>query len=218
MLDIYTLKRTFRFRDRQGTDARFRDLKTRHPNLTQGFAHKSYTFCGDIGRGRTVRSLATALAQYDNISMHFVSPNVPALRLQGDLCERLAAQGVSVHEHESLDADFRGQPLLAQTDCLYMTRIQREHNTADDEHRIGQIDLQPFRLTTRRAAQLREYAPILHPFPRDSEIGEIPEAIDLDPRAMYFRQARNGMWVRAALLAHIFNVEAALAAIGPSWH
>jgi aspartate carbamoyltransferase catalytic subunit len=51
---------------------------------------------------------------------------------------------------------------------------------------------------------MKEYAPILHPFPRNDEI---PFEIDNDPRAMYFRQARNGMWIRAALLAHIFNVD-----------
>ena len=54
---------------------------------------------------------------------------------------------------------------------------------------------------------MKSYAPILHPFPRDQHFGEIPPEIDDDPRAMYFRQARNGMWIRAALLAHIFNVD-----------
>ena len=53
--------------------------------------------------------------------------------------------------------------------------------------------------------QLKEYVPILHPFPRDSVIGEIPVEVDDDPRAMYFRQARNGMWARAALLVHLFD-------------
>ena len=54
---------------------------------------------------------------------------------------------------------------------------------------------------------MKEYAPILHPFPRDQHFGEIPPEIDNDPRAMYFRQARNGMWIRAALLAHVFDVD-----------
>ena len=54
---------------------------------------------------------------------------------------------------------------------------------------------------------MKPYAPILHPFPRDQHFGEVPPEIDDDPRAMYFRQARNGMWVRAALLAHLFNVD-----------
>jgi len=206
LLDIYTLKRSFRFQDREGSGQRFADLKTRHPHLTKGFAHKTYTFCGDIGRGRTVRSLATALSQYENTTMHFVAPDVAALRLDSQLRDQLAKRNVSVFEHETLDSDFQGQSVLSQTDCLYMTRIQREHNSADDENRLEEMDLSPFQLTPERASKLKEYTPILHPFPRDSQVQEIPEAIDLDPRAMYFRQARNGMWARAALLAHIFGV------------
>ena len=57
---------------------------------------------------------------------------------------------------------------------------------------------------------MRPYAPILHPFPRDQHFGEIPPEIDADPRAMYFRQARNGMWVRAALLAHLLDADGAI--------
>lgn len=216
LLDIYTLKRTFRFHDREGSGRRFTDLQTRHPNLTQGFGHKSYTFCGDIGRGRTVRSLATVLSQYQDITMHFVAPMISPLRLDDKLRQSLQANNVAVFEHPSLDAVHNGQSLLSQTDCLYMTRIQREHNSADDEDRLQKMDLSPFQLTPARASQLKEYTPILHPFPRDSQIGEIPEAIDVDPRAMYFRQARNGMWARAALLAHLFGVEEELDRIDSS--
>ena len=213
LLDIYTLKRTFRFRDREGTDQRFLDLKSRYPKLTKGFDNKAYTFCGDIGRGRTVRSLATVLSQYNDITMHFVSPDDETLRLDSNLRAQLESNGVTVHEHHSLDAPYQDKSLLQQTDCLYMTRIQREHNSADDEDRQKEIDLSPFQLSPQRAAKLKEYTPIMHPFPRDSHIGEIPESIDLDPRAMYFRQARNGMWARAALLAHMFGVADDLAAI-----
>lgn len=154
------------------------------------------------------------LSRYDNITMHFVSPDDSTLRLDQSLRERLTANGVKVHEHHSLDAMHDGRSLLEQTDCLYMTRIQREHNTTDDENRMQQMDLDPFRLTPQRAARLKEYTPILHPFPRDSHVGEIPEIIDLDPRAMYFRQARNGMWARAALLAHILGASDELAGMG----
>ena len=68
------------------------------------------------------------------------------------------------------------------------------------------MDLSPYHLSPARLAQLRDYATILHPFPRDSVVQEIPTVIDADPRAMYFRQARNGMWARAALLVHTFDV------------
>ena len=64
-----------------------------------------------------------------------------------------------------------------------------------------------YKLNRELVARMKSYAPILHPFPRDQHFGEIPPEIDNDPRAMYFRQARNGMWIRAALLASIFGVD-----------
>lgn len=87
-----------------------------------------------------------------------------------------------------------------------MTRIQREHNNTQDEEAFNQIDFSQYQLTVERAQQMKEYAPILHPFPRDSVMNEIPVEVDENPRAMYFRQARNGMWARAALLIHISDV------------
>ena len=167
--------------------------------------NKTYAFCGDIGRGRTVRSLASVLSQYANVRMFFISPNQAALRIDDKLKQRLVRAGVQVLELDSLDATHNGQPLLSQIDCMYMTRIQREHNSESTEAELSVMDLSPFQLTTDRVAQMKDYTPILHPFPRDSVVDEIPTAVDSDPRAMYFRQARNGMWVRAALLVHLFD-------------
>ncbi len=206
LLDVYTLKRTFDFNDREGTDRRFQELRQQYPELDRGLGGKTYTFCGDIGRGRTVRSLSIVLSQYAPTRMFFVAPEQSALRLDASLKSRLEQSGVSVHEFHSLDDQHEGQPILELTDCLYMTRIQREHDSARDAEEIDNIDLSHFQLTTRRAAMMKQFAPIMHPFPRDSLVNEIPVEIDADPRAMYFRQARNGMWVRAALLTHIFDV------------
>jgi len=89
--------------------------------------------------------------------------------------------------------------------CIYMTRIQREHNSPETEAELDALDLEPFRLTKSRVSQLKSFSAILHPFPRDRVVGEIPTEIDQDPRALYFRQARNGMWARAALLVHLFD-------------
>jgi aspartate carbamoyltransferase catalytic subunit len=88
-----------------------------------------------------------------------------------------------------------------------MTRIQKEHNNPADEAAFAAIEFDQYKLTRALVARMKSYAPILHPFPRDQHFGEIPPEIDDDPRAMYFRQARNGMWIRAALLAHIFNAD-----------
>lgn len=206
LLDMYTIIRTFDFDESsEGRPSRLNELKQSYPGLTCGPSHKTYAFCGDIGRGRTVRSLATVLSQYDGVRLVFVSPQHDVLVMDDDLRQRLKRSGTEFHELHSLDGELDGARLLSQIDCLYMTRIQREHNSSETEQEITAIDLEPFRLTGERVGKLKQYTPILHPFPRDSVVGEIPTEIDSDPRAMYFRQARNGMWARAALLVHLFD-------------
>ena len=82
-----------------------------------------------------------------------------------------------------------------------MTRIQDEHDeTAGDS---DQVDISRFKLRPSDMPQVKPTAVIMHPFPRRDEIDV---AIDSDPRAMYWRQERNGMWTRAALIAYIFDV------------
>ena len=206
LLDMYTIMRTFDFDESsERRDSRLSELRKTYPNLISGPTNKSYAFCGDIGRGRTVRSLATVLSQYEGVKLFFISPEHEVLALDDQLKQRLDAAGVEVHELNSLDAQHNGSGVLEQIDCLYMTRIQREHNSSETESEIAALDLEPFRLTKQRVDRLKSYTPILHPFPRDSVVGEIPTEIDSDPRAMYFRQARNGMWARAALLVHLFD-------------
>ena len=207
LLDMYTILRTFDFDESSIKRAsRLPELQASYPGLTTDAHNKTFAFCGDIRRGRTVRSLATVLSQYRNVTMCFITPDHDALRLDDDLRSLLETAGVRVEEFNSLEADFEGQPVLEKTDCLYMTRIQREHNSEQTSAELEAIDLKPFKLSVDRVARMKSYAPILHPFPRDSVIGEIPTYIDSDPRAMYFRQARNGMWARAALLVHLFDV------------
>ena len=211
LLDFYTIQRSFSF-DAEGTPAesRLKTLRQSYPELQSGPAGKTYLFCGDIGRGRTVRSLATVLAQYSSQRMIFVSPDHAVLGLDPALRSRLVSAGVSVHEFNSLDAKLNGHSILSQTDCLYMTRIQREHNSAADSKEMAELDLSPFQLTQQRVGQLKEFSPIMHPFPRDSVVQELPTQIDSDPRVMYFRQARNGMWARAALLVHLLDASEGL--------
>ena len=211
LLDMYTILRTFEFDESEkDKQSRFNQLREKYTDLTQGPANKTYAFCGDIGRGRTVRSLASVLAQYENVRMIFVAPDHEALKMDSALRERLQQRNVELVEVSSLDAEHDGQPILTQIDCLYMTRIQREHNSNTEEGEIGSLDLSQFQLTPQRVSQMKDYAPILHPFPRDSVVKEIPVEVDADPRAMYFRQARNGMWARAALLIHLFDASESL--------
>ena len=204
LLDMYTIERTFQFDHKENSPrSRYMEMRRKYTDLTLGPDNKTYAFCGDLGRGRTVRSLATVLGQYKNITMCFIAPDDETLQLDPDLRDSLIGQGVNVHELDSLDATLDGKPVLEKADCLYMTRIQKEHDTPELADRYQQLDLSHFKLTLDRVSQMKDYAPILHPFPRDSEEAEIPTEIDNDPRAMYFRQARNGMWARAALLLHV---------------
>ena len=209
LLDIYTLQRTFQFSNPQSTPltTRLDELRGDYPELSRGLASKVYGFCGDVGRGRTVRSLAALLAKYEDVTLIFVAPNDPTLALQEDIRRRLTNQGVRIFEVDSFQELIGGRPVIEQLDALYMTRIQKEHNDPADEVSFSKIDLSRYKLTRDLVARMKSYAPILHPFPRDQHFGEIPPEIDNDPRAMYFRQARNGMWIRAALLASIFRVD-----------
>ena len=206
LLDMYTILRTFDFdQSDKAKLSRLATLREKYPDLEPSPHRKTYLFCGDIRRGRTVRSLATVLAQYSGVKLYFASPDHETLRLDGELRERLTDAGAEVREFGSLDEDCDGQPLLSQVDCLYTTRIQREHNSKDERKELDSLDLSQFQLTPERVATMKDFAPIMHPYPRDSVVNELPVEVDTDPRAMYFRQARNGMWARAALLVHLFD-------------
>jgi aspartate carbamoyltransferase catalytic subunit len=210
LLDIYTLQRTFQFENPMDSPvSRLDELRSSYgySDLTTGLHDKTYCFCGDIGRGRTVRSLAMLLAEYPGVRLVFVTPDHEKLRMRDDLRQRLVQKGVPIFEVDSLEATVNGKPVIETLDALYMTRVQKEHDTADDAESMAQLDLTPYKLTPALVRRMKAYAPILHPFPRDQHFGEIPAEIDADPRAMYFRQARNGMWVRAALLAHLMDAD-----------
>jgi aspartate carbamoyltransferase len=200
LLDVYTMQRAFSFESRKDSSrrTRFDEMRRKYKDLTRGLDHKTYCFCGDIGRGRTVRSLATLLSLYDDVTMHFVYPPHPKLELSADLRDFLQDKGVRVKEAHAL------KEVIRDIDVLYMTRIQREHDT--DEHYDVEA-LKECQLTTDLVHEMKDYAAILHPFPRNGRDPEIPFAIDDDPRALYFEQSHNGMWVRAALLAYLFNVD-----------
>jgi aspartate carbamoyltransferase len=200
LLDVYTMQRAFSFESRKDSSrrTRFDEMRRKYKDLTRGLDHKVYCFCGDIGRGRTVRSLATLLSLYDDVTMHFVYPPHPKLEISADLQEFLLDKGVDVKIWHSLE------DVIGNIDVLYMTRIQHEHDT-DEQYDVEA--LRKCQLTSDLVHRMKDYAAIMHPFPRNGRDPEIPFEIDDDPRAMYFEQSHNGMWVRAALLAYLFNVD-----------
>lgn len=174
LLDIYTLTRSF---ERSG-----------------GLRDKSVLFCGDLLRGRTVRSLSCLLTNFPNIKLIFVAP--PQLQIGGDVLEMLRTKKVAF---ECTD-DLRAAIPLA--DAVYMTRIQDEWDNIRGES--SNINTSEFKFGTEELKLLPTRAIIMHPLPRRDEIA--PE-VDNDPRAMYWRQMRNGMWIRTALIALTFGGE-----------
>jgi aspartate carbamoyltransferase catalytic subunit len=154
-------------------------------NLTVGF-------CGDLKFGRTVHSLAKALARYDKIKMAFISPE--ELAVPEYITRMLRKQQIEFIETRSLEET------MPRLDVLYMTRVQRERFFNEEDY----IRLKDTYVLNREKMDLgKNRLIILHPLPR---VNEIAVEVDADPRAAYFRQAKYGMYVRMALLSSILGV------------
>lgn len=157
-----------------------------------GLDAKKIAFVGDVLRGRTVRSLSRLMRHFKNMELHFVSPE--ALKIADDLRGFLKENNVKFYEH----TDF--EPIIPEVDAIYMTRIQDEYDkNAESRH----IDYSKYYFKKEHLKALKKDAIIMHPLPRRAEIDV---AVDSDPRAKYWRQERNGMWTRVALIAKIFNI------------
>jgi aspartate carbamoyltransferase catalytic subunit len=164
-----------------------------------GIDGKRIVFVGDLARGRTVRSLSDLLTKYRDVEQCFVAPE--ALQVRADVLERLAAAGVRYVLSDNLRRE------IPTADAVYMTRVQDEWDREPGDS--SRIDISQYSFGLDELALLRPEAVIMHPLPRRTEIAT---AIDSDPRAVYWRQMRNGMWVRAALIASIFHVAADISA------
>uniref|UniRef100_A0A8C6QTN7 Multifunctional protein CAD n=1 Tax=Nannospalax galili TaxID=1026970 RepID=A0A8C6QTN7_NANGA len=148
------------------------------------------TMVGDLKHGRTVHSLACLLTQY-RISLRYVAP--PSLRMPPSVRAFVASRGTKQEEFESIEE------ALPDTDVLYMTRIQKERFGSPQEYEacFGQFILTPHIMTRAKKKMV-----VMHPMPR---VNEISVEVDSDPRAAYFRQAENGMYIRMALLATVLG-------------
>lgn len=151
----------------------------------------SIVMAGDLRRGRTVRSLSYLMTRYERVKIYFVAP--PELQMADDIKDYLREHGVCFKESDNL------KKIIPLVDAIYMTRIQDEY---DEKGESSKIDYSRFHFGTEYLKTLKSNAVILHPLPRRKEI---PEEVDEDKRAMYWRQVRNGMWARAALIATIFK-------------
>ncbi len=159
-----------------------------------GIDGKTVAFVGDLLRGRTVRSLALLLALYQHIKLVFVAP--PELQIGADILDALRVAQVPFEVTD----DFAS--VMPAADAIYMTRIQDEWDKGGDAKKT---DISQFSLRAEHLSWLKSDCALMHPLPRRTEIAT---EIDADPRAMYWRQVRNGMWIRAALILTIFERDA----------
>jgi aspartate carbamoyltransferase catalytic subunit len=147
--------------------------------------------CGDLKNGRTVHSLLRALNKLGKNTFYLIS--TPSLSLQPRITELLIANGNEVHEVTSLEE------CMDKLDILYMTRIQRERFDSEEHYREQSGR---FILDTKKMAMAKSDMMVLHPLPR---VDEIAEEVDFDKRALYFRQAQNGIYVRMALILKMIS-------------
>ncbi len=158
-----------------------------------GIDGKHVVFVGDLKRGRTVRSLAWMLTLYKNMTLYFVAPE--SLQIGQDILDLLDAAGTNY----VLTQDFAS--VMPKADAIYMTRIQDEW---DVEGEASTTDSSEYWIGAEHQPVLKDSAVIMHPFPRRQEIST---DIDNEPQAVYWRQMRNGMWIRAALILSTFGRE-----------
>lgn len=163
-----------------------KNLKGRLNNLSVGF-------CGDLKFGRTVHSLINALARYENISFILISPE--ELRVPEYIRkEVLEANNIPFEETTSLE------DAMPKLDILYMTRVQRERFFNEEDYiRLKDIYI----LDEKKMAAARTDMLVLHPLPR---VNEIATEVDSDPRAVYFKQAEFGVYVRMALIMKLLEI------------
>lgn len=148
------------------------------------------TMVGDLKHGRTVHSLARLLTLY-NVNLNYVSPD--NLGMPSHIIEFVRSKGINQNITTSLDS------VLAETDVLYMTRIQKERFPSEEEYKkaCGHYVITPAVMTKAKRKMI-----VMHPLPR---VFEISKQFDTDPRAAYFRQAEYGMYLRMSILAMVLT-------------
>ncbi len=162
-------------------------------SLKGHFDHLKVGLCGDLKFGRTVHSLINALIRYPGVEFVLISPE--ELRVPGYIREDvLDANHIPYREVERLE------DAMKELDILYMTRVQKERFFNEEDY----IRMKDFYILDKSKMEL---APkdmlVLHPLPR---VNEISVEVDDDPRAVYFKQAQYGVYVRMALILTLLNI------------
>ena len=151
-------------------------------------------FCGDLKFGRTVHSLVNALSRYDHINFVLISPT--ELKLPRYVKEEaLKKKGIPYTQTTDLES------VIPQLDILYMTRVQKERFFNEEDYlRLKDSYI----LTPEKLENAKADLSILHPLPR---VNEITVAVDKDPRAAYWRQVKNGKYIRMALILKLLGIQ-----------
>jgi len=159
-----------------------------------GFEDLTVGICGDLKFGRTVHSLMKAMSRYKNIRFVLISPE--ELVIPDYVCkEVLQKNNIPFEEVRRLEE------ALDKIDVLYMTRVQKERFFNEEDY----VRLKDsYILDAEKMEKAREDMIVLHPLPR---VNEIAVEVDSDPRALYFKQAKNGMFVRMALIMKLLGIE-----------
>jgi aspartate carbamoyltransferase catalytic subunit len=149
------------------------------------------TMVGDLKFGRTVHSLARLLTLFD-VRLNYISPAL--LRMPAEVLEEVGSIG-NIPQYES----ERLEDVIAETDVLYVTRVQKERFSDESEYQAVKdaYVISPETLSSAKSEMI-----VMHPLPR---VGEISMDVDEDPRAAYFRQMEYGLYVRMALLALVLG-------------
>ncbi len=181
LLDIYTLEKSF---ERVG-----------------GIDGKKVMLVGDLKRGRTVRSLSYLMKNYENVELIFAAPE--KYQMKKDILHFLDTHQIKYSKVGSINE------AISEVDAIYVTRIQDEWDKRDggaatsNGHVMAGKD---FVFRAEHLKRMKDEAYLLHPLPKRDEIAEEIDYLD-DHRVVYWRQERNGMWMRVAIIAKLFGVD-----------
>ncbi len=160
---------------------------------TQGSLENLNIFLvGDLKYGRTVHSLLMAMSEYSP-TFNFVSPST--LKMPQEYKDYLDEKRIKFYEHEQLDEN------IEHADIIYVTRVQKERFSDPMEYEKVK---NAYILKNKMLDNTKDNLRILHPLPR---VNEIDTDVDANPKAYYFQQAENGVYVRMALICHILGIK-----------
>lgn len=149
-------------------------------------------FVGDLAHGRTVRSLSYLLGKYERVKLYFIAP--PVIQMREDILEYLDNRDIWYDTPDDLHS------VISEVDVVYQTRIEKERLG----EKVGEYEkfVKEYYIDQNVLERMSKDAIIMHPLPRMKEISPV---VDNDPRAAYFRQSRNGILIRMALLSMLFE-------------